>query len=321
MGILGGGLVGFGLAWLRDLMDHRLKSVEEIASVLQLPVLGALPYFAEQPDKAAAGRLVALAPRSGPAEAVRTLRTALHFGLADKDIKSIVITSPSPGDGKSTIASNLAIAMAQSDQRVLLIDADLRKPTQHLIYETSAKQGLGSVLTDRRPVVEAILPNVISNLDLLPCGPLPHNPVELLNNGFFAETLEKLRARYDRIIIDAPPVMPLADARVIAAIADATLLVLRAEHSTRRIGLAARNELWRVRATRIGVVVNGVPMRKQGYGYGDGYGYGYGYGNGNYGYIAYGDDGSSVENGRSQQRKALPSKKNSDTISTGAGTA
>jgi Mrp family chromosome partitioning ATPase len=133
---------------------------------------------------------------------------------------------------------------------------------------------------------------------------LPSNPVELLNNGFFADLLDKLRERYDRIIIDSPPVMPVADARVIAALGDATVLVLRAERSTRRVSLAARNELWRVRATRIGVVVNGVPVRKQGH-YGSGYGYGYG----EYGYTTYGygDDGSA-EKGRADKRKPLLTK-------------
>jgi capsular exopolysaccharide synthesis family protein len=303
-GVLAGGLLGFGLAWLRDLLDHRLKSVDEIASVLQLPVLGALPYFGDKQENSQIGRLVALSPRSIAAESVRTLRTALHFGLAGHDSKVIVVTSPSPGDGKSTVASNLAIALAQADQRVLLIDADLRKPTQHLIFEASAARGLGSVLTDRRPVEEAIIPNVLESLDLLPCGPLPANPVELLNNGFFADLLDKLRERYDRVIIDSPPVMPVADARVIAALGDATVLVLRAERSTRRIGLAARNELWRVRATRIGVVVNGVPVRKQGY-YGSGYGDGYG----EYGYTTYGyGDDDSAENGRADKPKPLLTK-------------
>jgi capsular exopolysaccharide synthesis family protein len=284
--------------------------------VLQLSVLGALPHFGTEGEKQAAGRLVMLAPRSPAAEAIRTLRTALHFGFAgSEDLRAIVITSPTPGDGKSTIASNLAIAMAQADQRVLLIDADLRKPIQHLIHEVPADRGLGSVLTDRRPVAEAIIPNVMHNLDLLPCGPLPANPVELLNNEFFADMLDKLRERYDRIIIDAPPVVPLADARVIAALADATLLVIRAEQSTRRLSLAARNELWRVRATRIGVVVNGVPMRQHGYGYGYGYGYGH------YGHVSYQEGDGVSENGHGRKRPALLSRKSEQTISSGTGSA
>jgi capsular exopolysaccharide synthesis family protein len=298
-------LIGFGLSWLRELLDHRLRSVEEIAAVLQLPVLGALPHFGDKQEQSQAGRLVSLTPRSSAAEAFRTLRTALHFGLAGRDVKVIVVTSPSPGDGKSTVASNLAIAMAQADQRVLLIDADLRKPKQHLIYEVSPALGLGSVLTDRRPVEEAIIANVVESLDLLPCGVLPSNPVELLNNGFFADMLNQLRDRYDRIVIDSPPVMPVADARVIAALGEATLLVLRAERSTRRLAQAARNELWRVRATRIGVVVNGVPQRKRN-SYGGAYGYGYGsYGEYGYTSFGYGDDDITTNARPSKKSKAL----------------
>ncbi len=308
-GLFLGGLVGFGLAWLRDLLDHRLKSVDEIASVLQLPILGALPYFSSAGDRRDTGRLVTLTPRSTAAESVRTLRTALHFGLAGSEAKVIVVTSPSPGDGKSTVASNLAIATAQADQRVLLIDADLRKPTQHKIFGLDTDLGLAAVLADRRPFEEAIVANVEGTLDLIPCGKMPANPVELLNNGYFAEMLQTLGQRYDRIIIDSPPVMPVADARVIAAHGDATVLVLRAERSTRRLSLAARNELWRVRATRIGVVVNGVPMRKSGYGYGYGYDYGYGYGTpySRYGYVSYGYGEETPENG--QHKKRLLSKK------------
>jgi succinoglycan biosynthesis transport protein ExoP len=315
-GIFLGGLVGFGLAWLRDLLDHRMKSVEEIADVLQLPVLGALPFFGLQKEKSQAGRLVALTPRSTAAESFRTLRTALHFGFVGEDVKIIVLTSPSPGDGKSTVASNLAIAMAQADQRVLLIDADLRKPTQHLIFDASNERGLGSVLTDREPVEEAIIPNVINSLDLLPCGPLPSNPVELLNNGFFADMLEKLRERYDRIIIDSPPVMPVADARVIAALGDATILVLRAERSTRRLALAARNELWRVRATRMGVVVNGVPMRRSGYGYEAGSGYNAQYGE--YGYMSYGYGQEEASQNGHRKTKGLLSKRSADPVRSAA---
>jgi succinoglycan biosynthesis transport protein ExoP len=301
IGIVAGALSGFGLAWLRDVLDHRLRSVDEVADALQLPVLGVLPHFGSLRDKSQVGRLVANAPRCSVAEAVRTLRTALHFGFnGGADAKTIAVTSPSPGDGKSTVASNLAIAMAQADQRVLLIDADLRKPTQHLIFEIDATRGLGSVLSDRRPVQEAIVPSGVPSLDVLPCGPLPSNPVELLNNGFFAELLDELKQRYDKIIIDSPPVMPVADARVIAAVADSTLLVLRAERSTRRISVGARNELWRVRAKRLGLVVNGVPLRKQG---SYGYGYGYGYGQNSYGQL---DDVKPLPASRRKKSRSLP---------------
>jgi capsular exopolysaccharide synthesis family protein len=327
IGVVLGAAVGCGLAWLRDLLDHRLKSVDEIASALQLPILGALPHFGVPKGKGQAGRIVALTPRSTAAESVRTLRTALHFGMAGNETKIIVVTSPSPGDGKSTVASNLAIAMSQADQRVLLIDADLRKPTQHKIFEVKSEIGLGVVLSERRPVEDAIIPGVLDSLDLMPCGKMPHNPVELLNNGFFADMLTKLRERYDRIVIDSPPVMPVADARVIAALGDATVLVLRAERSTRRLSVAARNELWQVRATRIGVVVNGVPARKSGYG-GYGYGYGYGYGSaygspyGQYGYVSYGyGEEEPSENGGRKKRAGLLTKRATEPVTTGADSA
>lgn len=318
VGLMLGGLAGGGLAWLRNLLDHRLKSVEEISSVLQLPVLGALPHFDSFRRKGQAGRIVALSPRSTSAEAVRTLRTALHFGLAGNDSKIFVVTSPSPGDGKSTVASNLAIAMAQADLRVLLIDADLRKPTQHKIFEAANERGLATVLTQRRPVEEGIIKNVVESLDLLPSGTIPSNPVELLNNEFFAEMLDKLREQYDRIVIDSPPVMPVADARVIAALGDATLLVLRAERSTRRLCLAARNELWRVRANRLGVVINGVPTRK-GSGYGNGYGYGAGYGSpySQYGYISYGY-GEEEAKPQRQQRALLTKQQPAESTADSA---
>jgi polysaccharide biosynthesis transport protein len=311
-GMFLGALTGLGLAWLRDLLDHRIRTVEEMSEVLQLPVLGVLPYFGDRQDPAEAGRLVASRPRSMAAETIRTLRTAIHFGLAGAQSKTICITSPSPGDGKSTVASNLAIAMAQSGQRVLLIDADLRKPTQHEIFEVSLERGLGSILAERRPVEEAIIPAVIETLDLLPCGLSPSNPVELLNNGFFADLLEGLKNRYDKIIIDSPPVMPVADARVIAALADATILVLRAERSTRRLSVAARNELWRVRAHRLGLVVNRVPTGKH-----ESYNYGYG----STGYDSYSSYGGELEDQRTSGKRASSSTRKVTAVAAGSGEA
>ncbi len=298
LGVVLGGLIGFGLAWLRDLLDHRLRSIDEIAQAVQLPIVGTLPLLVAEKTRAAAGRIIATRPRSSAAESVRTLRTGVHFGLSGEQTKIVVVTSPSPGDGKSIVASNLAIAMAQMGQRVLLIDADMRKPTQCEIFSATNKHGLASVLAERRPPLEAVVNTETPNLDLLPCGKLPPNPAELLNNGYFAEMLAGLLEHYDRVIVDSPPVMPVADARVIATMGHCTLLVLRAEHATRRMSVAARDELWKVRATRIGVVVNGVPPRKLDYGYGHGNAYdGYG-GYGSDDQIAYGynDDEIAARN-------------------------
>ncbi len=304
-----GGLCGFGLAWLRDLLDHRLKSIDEITATLQLPVLGALPLSAVREDRHLTGRVVVEKPHSVAAESFRTLRTAIHFGLTRDEANIIAVTSPSPGDGKSTVASNLALAMAQADQRVLLIDADMRKPKQHEIFGLSAERGLSAVLAERQPPDDLMLETEVSTLSVLPCGSRPANPVELLNNGFFGEFLESLRSKFDKIIIDAPPVMPVADARVIAAQTEATILVLRADRSTRRLSLAARDELWRVRAQRLGVVVNAVPGRKQSdYSSGYGYGYGsYGYASGGYSDVAYGESEPQLENRKLKKSRAITS--------------
>lgn len=281
IGLAIGSIIGFGLAWLRDLLDQRLKSVDEIASVMQLPVIGALPVITGlrgrgESGRSEGGRLVALQPRSPAAEAVRTLRTALHFGVAGAESKVHVVTSPAPGDGKSTVASNLAIAMAQSGQRVLLIDADMRKPTQHDIFEIDSDVGLAAVLSGTLAPAETIVETGVSSLDLMPCGKRPHNPVELLTNGVLAEALNHLSKQYDRIVVDCPPVMPVADARMISAMGDCTVLVLRAERSTRRLSVAARDELLKVRTQRLGLVVNAAPMHRAGYGYGAYSAYGYG---------------------------------------------
>ncbi|TWT96168.1 Tyrosine-protein kinase YwqD [Botrimarina colliarenosi] len=287
LGLAFGAMLGFGLAWLRNLLDHRLKSIEEIASVMQLPIVGAVPLVtgarSREGERNIGGRIVALQPRSVAAEAIRALRTSLHFGLAG-DARTYVVTSPAPGDGKSTVASNLAIAMAQANQRVLLIDADMRKPTQHEIFGVEVESGFAAVLSGVTPAIEAVVATSVPSLDLLACGRIPASPVELLNNGNFSEALEQLSRHYDQIIIDSPPVMPVADARLISAMVDCSLLVLRAERSTRRISVSARDELLKVRTQRLGVIVNAAPLHRASYG-----GY-YAYGYGSNGQVAYGGE-------------------------------
>jgi capsular exopolysaccharide synthesis family protein len=169
--------------------------------------------------------------------------------------------------------------MAQAGQRTLILDADFRRPMQHVIFETNHQdKGLSSVLAGTTTLEEAIQDTKIESLKMLPCGPDVPNPSEILNSETFARTLEQLSNKYDRIIIDSPPVIPVTDAQILAAICDVTLLVLRAEKSTRKISQRARDGLLSVGARILGIVVNDVPRKSGRYGYYyGGYGYYYNY--------------------------------------------
>ena len=267
-------MLGACVALIRDWRDQRLRSDEEIAQALGVPVLGVVPHMTGRLDNVRRGQKTHLDPKSPAAEAYRTVRTAVYFGVPDRDAKTLLVTSPVAGDGKTTLASNLAIAMAQAGQRTLVVDADFRKPSQHDNFEVAANAGLSSVLTEHRACLEVIHPTEVGGLDLLPCGPLPPNPSEVLNSPAFAEVLADLSRRYDQIVIDSPPVVPLTDARILAAMCDATLMVLNAEHSDRKHACMARDGLVSVGARILGAVVNDVPRHKSHYGY---YSYPYGY--------------------------------------------
>ena len=272
--IVGGLMLGFGLALLRDFRDHRLRSAEEITALLELPLLGVLPHVKGKLGRSVAGQIVVTRPRSEMAESFRTLRTAIYFGLPEGHAKTILVTSPLPADGKSTVASNLAIAMAQTDQSVLLIEADFRSPTQKEIFGLPTGASLPDVFADDAALNAAIVATEIKGLSVLPCGPLPPNPVEILNSNAFRQALEELSRRFDKIIIDSPPVAPVADAGVLSALCDITLLVLRADKSTRQDSLGARDKLLSLGARILGVVVNGAPSGKGSYVYGGRIGYG-----------------------------------------------
>lgn len=255
-------LVGGGLAVLRGWMDQRLRSAEEIGAVLGTPVLGVVPSMPRRLGMVRRGQKVHQDSGSPEAEAYRTIRTATFYGIPKDEAKRILVTSPTPGDGKTTLVSNLAIAMAQAGQRTLIIDADLRAPTQHKIFEMShRKLGLSSVIAGQTTIEEAIRPSGIPGLDLLLAGPRVANPSEILNSDSFAQLLDVLTSKYDRIIVDSPPVMSVTDAQIVATACDVSLLVLRAEKSTRSVSLQARDALFSVGANLLGAVVNGVKKK------------------------------------------------------------
>jgi capsular exopolysaccharide synthesis family protein len=191
----------------------------------------------------------------------------------------LLVTSPAPGDGKTTIASNLGIAMAQAGERVLVMDADFRRPMQHQVFGCGGTQGLSSVVKDGIAVEEAVVASEIENLYVLPCGPIPENPSEMLNSPQFKQLLTRLTSQFDRIVIDSPPVTVVTDARILGALCDLTLLVLRADHSARKPTDHTLDSLTRVGAKVLGVAVNDVPRRggRYGYYYGGYYGKNYRY--------------------------------------------
>ncbi len=282
MALVLGLMLGVGGALLLDWKDQRMHSTDEIASLLGIPVLGTIPSIRGKETAATRGQYVSQKPTSPITEAYKTVRTAVYFGVPGGEAKTLLITSPVPGDGKTTLVSNLAIAMAQAGQRTLIVDADFRKPRQHTIFGLSQEPGLSNVLAGQIPSQEGIRPTGVEHLDILCCGPVPVNPSELLNSRTFLQLIQKLSGEYDRVLFDSPPVMPVADARILGAICDITLLVLRAEKSTRKASEQALEGLRSVGSKVLGVIVNDVHSHKGRYGYYSGYGhYGYGYG---YGY-------------------------------------
>ncbi len=269
-----GGVLGCGLAWLRSLLDRRVRSEEDITRATGLSLIGALPRTRIREQKVDA--IQTFEDHPGMAEAARGLRTALVVSLPKGRGRVIHVTSADKGDGKSTSTSQLAIALARGGQRVLVIDADLRSPRISKIFHIGNESGLSNILAQGLEFDEVVRPTRVEGLDLLPSGPIPVNPAELLNADGFVALLKQVTKRYDRILIDSPPVLAVSDSRVVAIRADVTILVARVDRTNRSRLAAALERLTSVGAKVLGVVMNDVPR-------GIGYGYCYGYGQYTYG--------------------------------------
>lgn len=254
--LLVGLALGAAAAHLREWTDPRFRSTDEIRSALGLHVLGAVPHVAGARGNGGAHGL-RFDRFSETAESYRTIRTALQFRCKDAPSKTLLVTSPQPGDGKTTLAANLAIATAQSGKRVLLVDADFRRPSQHKLFHVDGRIGLSDVL-DGEPATDAVRPSAVDGLDILPAGAMPHDPCAVLNSQRFPELLEELSKQYDLILIDSAPATVVSDARVMGASCDATVMVVRAGWTDRRRSEQAYDGLMSVGARVVGVVVNDV---------------------------------------------------------------
>lgn len=256
---LAGLAIGCGLGIAREWAAPKLRSAADVRSSLGVPVFGAIPkkFGVQSPE--ALGWAVHLDPSSEVAEGFRAIRTSLQFGLPEEDSRTILITSPCPQDGRSTIVSNLAIVLAKSGKRVLVVDADFRNPSQHRIFGVSDERGFSTMLQRGEMDERAIRRTTVDKLFVLPAGPLPRNPSELLNSSALSDVLIKLGKNFDHLIIDSPAIAKINDARIVAASCDSTILVLKSEHTGRTEVEDARDGLMSVGARLVGAILNEVP--------------------------------------------------------------
>ncbi len=270
IGLIAGLWLGLFLGFVRELTDKHVHSLEDVNEATRLPLLGIVPRLDSKDGFRRHGMVTQLEAASPASEAFREIWSALYFQGRRFNQRVIMITSPQQGEGKSVVASNLAITMAHSGAKVLLIDADLRRPSQHKIHSSSVarRSGLSNVLECGLDLLnDSISSTSILNLDLISSGPGTAIHCDLLAGDIFSNMLEVLRGNYDRIIIDAPPVLDVADARIMASVCDSTLVVVRADKSFRDHCSLATSMLTSLGADIAGVVVNDALNDKKRYGY------------------------------------------------------
>lgn len=269
LGALLGMMLSVGVVFLIEYLDDRIRSPDQIDKVLKLPVVGLIAKMGNGYHGTSKHQLIAVRePRSPVVEAFRSLRTNIQFAGVDQPIRTLLVTSAGPSEGKSTVAANLAAVMAQANLKVVVIDADLRRPTQHKLFNQVNRSGLTDViLRDPDQWGGLATSSGVPNLSLLLSGSLPPNPSELLGSKRMQQLVEYLHKVYDVVIIDAPPLLPVTDALVLSALTDGVLLVI--DYGTTRIGeaLQGRTQLDQSGARIVGVVMNKIPTGRRGYAY------------------------------------------------------
>lgn len=290
-------IAGIGLAFFLEYLDNTVKSVEDIERITQLPTLAVIPSIATISAKSAMSgqrkkneqsaalsvrpasdtamsvspgngkltKLVTLDQLSSVVEAYRMLRTSVLLSAAGNPPKTILFTSGQPGEGKTTTAINTAISLSQLGASVLLIDADLRRPTVHRVFKMGQSQGLSTYLSRQVEIDPLINKLWVPNLSVLPCGPIPPNPAELISSERMRLLLKELGQKYDHILIDSPPLINVTDPVILSTMVDGVILVVQAGRSTRDIVRRARQELGSVGAKIFGVVLNNLDIKREGY--------------------------------------------------------
>lgn len=266
------GLVGgCGLAFFAEYLDATVKSKEDVEYVIGAAFLGVVPRISPTHLKTLEHKrdqniIVYARPRSTVAECLRTIRTNILFRLGNQEVRRLLITSAAPREGKSFISSNISAIMAMAGSKVLAIDADLRRPTLHKLFDMPNTVGLANVLAGQVTAEQAIQPSHVPDLHVLTAGTTPPNPAELLENGSLTRLLDALK-QYDTIIIDSPPVNAVADPLVLSGLVDGVVFVVETNQTNRSMVRNARMRLSEMNARILGAVVNKLDVKRAGYGY------------------------------------------------------
>jgi tyrosine-protein kinase Etk/Wzc len=303
LGVMVGLGLGLGITFVREYLDTSLKTVEDVER-MNMPVLGSIPFIVQQ-GKIKSGRgengevmriesrlITHFAPKSPVSEAYRSVRTNIQYAKADSPIKTVLVTSSGPGEGKSTSVANLAITFAQTDAKTLLVDTDLRRPVLHAIFGHTRNEGLTNILVGRISADEAIKPTKIGNLDLLTSGTIPPNPSELLSSNMMETFLDEAKSKYDIVLFDTPPVIAVTDAAILAAKLDGLILVIRSGVTDKEALLRSRTLIEKVNAKILGVLVNGINFNQL-------------YGSYNYYYYQYYYSGDGKDKKRGKKHHAM----------------
>ena len=294
--------LGVGLAFLLDSLDTTLKSKEHVSRYLGLNLLGYVPGV---PELAGGSRhhtrfalAVGLHPRSAVAEAFRSIRTALSFSVAAQDVRHIMVTSASPSEGKTLVAANVAAAIAQTGKKVLLVDADMRKPAIHKIMEADPTPGLTNLLVGEgaSSIEDVARPTDVPNLFYIPCGPIPPNPAELIGCERMKVLLQQFTEIFDRVIIDTPPVVNVADSAILCNEAHGVLFVVRGFRTQREIARRAVEVLAQSNGRLLGAVLNNVDVPRGAYYYDSYYRYQQ--------YYYYAEDGAKRKRSKKERRRS-----------------
>ncbi len=273
IGIFMGILLSISAALGLEMLDNTIKNAEDVKRYLGLPLLGIVPRVKDDPELTKAGvfniadMFSFYKPKSSVAECCRTIRTNVSFLLPKKDKARLLVTSASPKEGKTTIVSNLAITMANSGKRVLVVDTDMRRPRAHKAFGMDNEYGLSNIIMGTMTQEEAIRRTQVEGLDILTCGPIPPNPAEQIGSERFSQIVDQLGMVYDRIIFDSPPVIAVTDSAILSDIVDGVVLVVKCGQTHRDVAIQAVQNLRDVNANILGTVINDLDLDNKEYGH------------------------------------------------------